>query len=179
MNCGIVRPADLARLLELHIGHIVFHTGAYLQSGRANAWFAWQALQDAGYRAQAGGGRVWLYPVGARTPGAARQPAPVREPDRAAPVLCEGWRGWRMKERDAPLWLYGEQNVEIELTSPAPTFGYVYVDGGTPTRFEVEETVTLAVELDGARWHSIVIEIPALFPTKPPQGFEIVRLTYR
>jgi hypothetical protein len=84
-----------------------------------------------------------------------------------------------MKERDAPLWIYGEDDVELELASPEPTFGFVYVDGGPSTRFEVEDTVTLAVELEGRRWHSIVIEIPALFPTTPPQGFELVRLTYR
>lgn len=179
MNCGVILPVDLARLRELEIRSLLFHAGAYAQSGRAGAWFAWRALEEAGYRAQAHGGRISQFSLERRAPGTARQPPPVPEPDRAAPVLCEGWRGWTMKERDAPLWIYGEDDVELELASPEPTFGFVYVDGGPSTRFEVEDTVTLAVELEGRRWHSIVIEIPALFPTTPPQGFELVRLTYR
>jgi hypothetical protein len=179
MNCGVILPADLARLRGLGIAELLFHAGVYAQSKRPGAWFAWQTLQEAGYRAEARGGRVWLFPLEKAPAEAARQAAPVPEPDRAAPVLCEGWRGWTMKERDAPLWIFGEDDVEIELASPEPTFGFVHVDGGAATRFKVEDTVTLAVELEGRRWHSIVIEIPALFPTTPPRGFEIVRLTYR
>jgi hypothetical protein len=177
LNCGVLRAGDLPRLRSLGVRYLTFHPGAYRQAVRAGAWFAWQALQEEGLRASAHGGQVSLFPL-EPDPALAAQPAPVPEPDRSAPVFCEGWRGWTMKERDAPLWIWGDADVELELAAPEPSGGSITVDGDRFEYFRVDGTVTLAVPLEGQRWHSIVIEIPALFDTKPPQGFELVRLAY-
>jgi len=179
LNCGAALPEDEERLRGLGVRYVLFHAGVYEQSRKPGAWFAWRALERAGYRATARGGRVWLFPL-RPDPATPVQPPPVPEPDRATPVFCEGWRGWRMKERDAPLWIWGDRDVELELAAPERSKGLVRVDGTRLQRFEVRGSVTLVVPLEGRRWHSIVLEIPELFQgTKPPQGFELVRLTYR
>ncbi len=178
MNCGVIREGDIPRLHSLGVRYLVFHGGVYRQAVRAGAWFAWQALQEAGFRATSPTGIVRLFALEPE-PSLAPQPAPVPEPDRSAPVFCEGWRGWKMKERDAPIWIWGDTNVELELSAPEPSTGSITVDDGRYTTFRVDGSLTLAVPLEGERWHSIVLEIPSLFDTKPPQGFELVRLTYR
>jgi hypothetical protein len=178
LNCGIWRPTDETRLRGLGVRQLLFQRGVYLQSGRPGAWFLWQALQDAGYRASARGGSVWLYPL-VRREGAPRQPAPVREPDRAAPILCEGWRGFTMKERDAPMWIYGDADVELELTAPGRTPAVVSVDGDRVQRLDVDRRVTVVIPLEGDEWHSIVLEVPQLLETAtPPQGLSIARITF-
>jgi hypothetical protein len=178
VNCGIWLPGDEAALRTRGIRNLLFHRGVYLQSGRPGAWFLWNALQAQGYRAVARGGSVWRIPL-ERRPDTPVQPAPVAEPDRAAPVLCEGWRGWRMKERDAPMWVYGDADVEIELAAPGRTRASVSVDIGRVERFTVDRSATLRIPLDGNRWHSIVLEVPALFTgVKPAQGLEITRIRF-
>jgi hypothetical protein len=178
LNCGIWRPTDAATLQRLGVTRLLFHRGVYLQSGRPGAWFLWSALQEAGYRASARGGSVWLFPL-VRRDGAAPQPPPVREPDRAAPVLCEGWRGFTMKERDAPMWVYGDADLELELAAPGRTRAVVWVDGERVERFVVDGTVTLSIPLEGDEWHSIVLEVPRLFEdAKPPQGLEITKMSF-
>jgi len=178
LNCGIWRPADEARLRRLGVTGILFHRGVYLQSRRPGAWFLWRALQEAGYRASTRGGSVWLFPLAARD-GAAPQPPPLPEPDRATPVLCEGWRGFTMKERDALMWVYGDADLELELSAPGRTRAVVRVDGERVERFVVDGSVTLAIPLEGDKWHSVVLEVPRLFEdAKPPQGLEIVRMTF-
>jgi hypothetical protein len=176
LNCGILRPGDIAQLRSLGIRYLLFHVGAYAQAAHANAWFAWRALQQAGLRASAHGGPVWLYPLQV-TSTAPAQPAPVKEPDRSAPVLCEGWKGFRMKERDAPIWLYAQGNVTLGLTAPGQTIAWVRVDGSPPQEILVDRKYTLTVSLTGLRWHSIVLEVPKLFlDVKPPQGLTLRRL---
>jgi hypothetical protein len=178
LNCGAGLPSDETRLRGLGVRHLLFHAGAYEQSRRAGAWFAWRALERAGYRAVAQSSGIWLFPL---RPDRARpaQTPPMPEPDRARPVFCEGWRGSTMKERDAPLWIFGNGMAELVLTAPEPATGFIRVDGARDERFRVDGRARLGVELEGRRWHLIVLQIPRLFETKPPQGFELVRLTYR
>lgn len=178
LNCGVALPGDWSRLRALGVGTVLFHAGAFAQSGRPGAWFAWQLLQRRGYRSAARGGRVWAFPLVARA-GSPVQAAPVPEPDRSAPVFCEGWDGWTMKERDAPLWVFGEVDLEIEVAAPEAIPAIVRVDGGQPRRIEVDPSVTLVVELRGNRWHRLHFQVGALLDTSPPQGLEIVRLTFR
>ena len=178
LNCGVDLPGDWNRLRALGVRTLLFHAGAYAQSGRPGAWFAWQLLQRRGYRSSARGGRVWAFPLVARS-GSPVELAPVPEPDRSAPVFCEGWAGWTMKERDAPLWVFGETDLEIEVAAPKAIPAVVRVDGGQPRRFEVDPSVTLVVELRGNRWHRLHFQVGALLDTSPPQGLEIVRITYR
>jgi len=178
LNCGILEPGDAARMRTLGIEQLLFHRGAYEQSARPGAWFLWQALQTAGYRSTARGGDVWLVPL-QRRPNAAPQPAPVPEPHRTTPVLCEGWRGWKMKERDAPLWVYGDADLELDLTAPGQTTATVEVDGDRTLGIEVNGVTTVKVPLEGNEWHSVVFEVPALFTNvNPPQGLEITRLSF-
>ena len=177
MNCGIFEPGDVADA-ALGMEQLLFHRGAYAQSGRPGAWFLWEALQSAGYRSTVRGGDVWLFPLQRRA-GTPTQAPPVPEPDRATPVLCEGWRLWTMKERDAPMWVYGDADLELELTAPGRTTATVLVDGTRTLGVAVDHKLTVRVPLEGERWHSIVFEVPALFTNvKPPQGLEIERLSF-
>ena len=179
LNCGIWLPTDEARLRQLGVGQLLFHRGVYLQSGRPGAWFLWQALQGAGYRSSARGGSVWLFPLVQRAESAP-QPPPVPEPDRSTPVLCEGWRGFTMKERDAPMWIYGDADVELELAAPGRTSALVRVDGERVERFQVDGRMTLVVPLEGDEWHSIVLAGSAAVRAtrSPPQGLEIERISF-
>lgn len=38
-------------------------------------------------------------------------------------------------------------------------------------------TATLEAELDGARWHALVLEIPTLLDAEPPEGLTLDRVT--
>jgi len=178
INCGILRPGDIQFLQSLGITTLMFHVAAYKQSARGNAWFAWRALQQAGLRATAHGGPVWLFPL--TTGRGPAQPPPVKEPNHVAPVLCEGWRGFQMRERDAPIWLYTGHTVTLDLTAPGNTTATLWVDNRPPSYFVVDHKLTLKIPLSGLRWHSIVLEVPQLFlDANPPQGLTIKRLTFR
>jgi hypothetical protein len=84
-----------------------------------------------------------------------------------------------MKERDAPMWVYGDADLELELAAPGRTRAVVWVDGERVERFVVDGTVTLSIPLEGDEWHSIVLEVPRLFEdAKPPQGLAITRMTF-
>lgn len=176
INCGVLRPGDLAYLRSLGVRALLFHTGAYAQAGRESIWFAWRALERAGLRSTAHGGSVWLFPL---RPGTGPpQPPPVPEPDRGEPVLCEGWRGFQMRERDAPIWLFTREDVTLDLTAPGTTTAAVRVDGGPPVPFTVDRRYRLHLRLSGLRWHSIVLEVPQLFlDVTPPQGLTLERLS--
>ena len=178
LNCGAGLPEDEQRLRSLGVRYLLFHAGAYEQARRPGAWFAWQALQLSGSRAAAEEGRVWLFPLDP-DPSTPAQPAPVPEPDRSAPVFCESWRGWTMKERDAAIWIWGADDVELELAAPERSEGTILVDGTRRREFTVDGRLTLVIPLQDDRWHVLLLEVPALFPTDPPQGFELVRLTFR
>ncbi len=177
VNCGAWLSGDLARLRGLGIRDLVYHAGAYAQAARPGAWFAWRALQGLGLRATAGRGAVWRFPL-ATAPGQAVQPPPVKEPARAEPVLCEGWRGWKMKQRQAPFWIYGSGRLELVVTAPEPTRAFLWRGRTLTQRFEVDGPTTLRLRLNGERWHLLMLQVPELFETKPPQGLELVKIRY-
>ena len=163
---------------QLGVGQLLFHRGVYLQSGRPEAWFLWQALQGAGYRSTARGGSVWLFPLVQRAESAP-QPPPVREPDRSTPILCEGWRGFTMKERDAPMWIYGDADVELGARRARTHLRPRPGRRRARRAFQIDGRMTLVVPLEGDEWHSIVLQVPRLFEhTKPAQGLEIERISF-
>jgi hypothetical protein len=178
LNCGILLGGDIGRLRALGIRRLTFHAGAFAQSGRANPWFAWRALEQAGLRSVVRGGRVWLFPLD-RFPGTPVQPPPVPEPDRTRPVFCEGWRGFSMKERDAPLWLYTGSRVELTLTAPGRTKALVRVDGTRLRELDVDRRVVVRIPFTTTGWHSIVLAVPQLFlDVRPVRGLTLAKLRY-
>ncbi len=177
LNCGAWLPGDIRRLHGLGIRFLVYHAGAYAQAVRPGAWFAWRALQGLGLRAVAGEGDVWLYPL-SQAPGRPVQQPPVEEPPHAEPVFCEGWRGWKMKQRQAPFWIYGAGRIELVVTAPEPTPAFLWRGRTLTRRFEVDGPTTLRLQLEGDRWHLLMLQVPELFRTKPPQGLELVRIRY-
>jgi hypothetical protein len=173
LSCGVWLPGDGVALSRLGVGPLLFHAGLYEQARRPGAWFAWRALERRGYRIVAADGRVTLF----RRSAGAFAPPPVPEPPRARPVFCEGWRGWTMAEREAPFWLFGAQTLELELTAPGATPAQVWVDGRVARSTTVEGRATVVLDLRGDRWHSVMLEVPALLATTPPQGLTIARMT--
>jgi hypothetical protein len=172
LNCGAWLPGDAARLRRLGVRFLLFHLGAYRQSLRPGAWFAWRALQELGYRAASGGGPVWLFPLG--RPGARPlQPAPVAEPPRGEPVLCEGWKDRRMRQREAALWVYGSGPIALELAGPGSTPATVWVDGELAQRAHIEGRARLELDARGTGWHVLLVRIPELFDAEPPRGLEL------
>jgi hypothetical protein len=175
LNCGAWLPGDEERLRDLGVRTLLFHRGAYAQSLRPNAWFAWQELQRRGYRATVRGDSVWLFPF-ARRGGPVQEP-PVHEPPRDEPVLCEGWKDLKMKQRDAALWAYGPAQLELELGAYAPTVATVWIDGRRSKASRIERRETLELELDPG-WHVLLFRVPALFDTSPARGLELLRIGY-
>jgi hypothetical protein len=81
-----------------------------------------------------------------------------------------------MKERQAPIWLYGSGPVQLEVSTPAPTPAVLWVDGVPVERVVVENEAVLNAELEGDGWHALVLEVPQLLETTPPQGLRLERL---
>jgi hypothetical protein len=171
ISCGVWLPGDEEELDALGIRFVTFHEGVYAQAEVPGAWFGWQELVAHGYAPLARGGAVTLLGRGA---GAAE--APVPEPPRAEPHYCEGWRGRTMKERQAPFWLYGSGPVQLEVSSPAPTPAVLWADGVRVDRALVSDRATLSADLEGGGWHALVLEVPRLLETTPPQGLRLDRL---
>jgi hypothetical protein len=171
ISCGVWLPGDEEELDALGIRFVTFHEGVYAQAEVPGAWFGWRELVARGYARVAGDGAVTLL---AR--GSGDGEAPVPEPPRAEPLYCEGWDGRRMKERQAPLWLYGSGAVQLEVSSPAPTPAVLWVDGARVDRAVVSDETVLDAELEGEGWHALVLEIPQLLDTKPPRGLRLDRL---
>jgi hypothetical protein len=177
LNCGAWLPGDEARLRELGVETLLFHRGAYAQSLRPNAWFAWQELQRRGYRATQRGGSVWRFPF--EPAGGPAQPPPVAEPPREEPVFCEGWKDGRMRQRDAALWVYGPAELELVFRTPSAMPASLWIDGRRADAFRVDGEQTLDVALDEPGWHVLLFRVPALFDTTPARGLELVRLESR
>jgi hypothetical protein len=160
-------PGDEELLRELGIEYVTFHLGLYRQGDVPGAWFGWQGLLEHGFESVARGGEVTLL---ARGDG--RAEAPVPEPSRAEPFLCEGWRGRTMRERQGPLWLYGSGSVRLEVSAIAETPAVLWADGARvdQTLVPVSGRASLEADLDGEGWHALVLEVPRLLDTEPPQG---------
>jgi len=112
------------------------------------------------------------------TPGDITSP-PVREPPLDRPVMCEGWREGTMIERQAPFWIHGGGALELHVSAPGRVTARVWVDGRELRPVDVSGTATFTVPLPVTRWHSVLLEVPRLFPTKPPSGLRIERLILR
>ncbi len=173
LSCGVWLPGDAERLRSLGIGPILFHRGLYDQARLPGAWFAWRALMAQGYRPLAAGGEVTLFLPGS---GQAGEP-PLPEPPRNQVVFCEGWRNWGMTERQAPLWVYGKGRAKLRVSAPGPTEATVSLDGRPPKSVQVAGSTEISLRLRRARWHLLVVEVPRLFPTQPPSGLHLERIT--
>jgi hypothetical protein len=172
LSCGVWLPGDRERLEALGVVHVLHHRGLYEQARVPGAWFAWRGLEEAGYRAAGRGGAVTLFLPG---PGA-RTPAPMQEPPRDRPVFCEGWRGRTMSELQAPLWVYGAGRLTLGFAAPGRTSARVRVDDGPVRRFAVAGRGGATFSLDRPGWHSVVVNLPRLFPGNPPRGLRLVEL---
>src|SRR5918996_70858 len=173
LSCGIWLPGDEETLDELGVEYVAFHLGLYRQGGVPGAWFGWQVLADHGFAPIARGGEVTLF---GRGDGAARE-APVAEPSRAEPLLCEGWRDRTMRERQGLLWLYGSGPVRLEVSAIADTPAALWVDGRLVDETQVSGLAALEGELEGEGWHALVLEIPRLLDAEPPQGLTLAAVT--
>jgi hypothetical protein len=174
ISCGVWLPGDREELETLGVGQIVFHRGLYRQGRVPGAWFAWRALQEAGYRPVAGAGAVTLFATG----GAVAAP-PVREPPLDRPVMCQGWREGTMIERQAPFWIHGGGELELHVSAPGRVTTRVWVDGVESEPVDISGSETFRVRLGVLRWHSVTLQVPRLFRTKPPSGLRIERLIVR
>jgi hypothetical protein len=155
LNCGAWQPGDRDDLEDLGVRFLVFHTGVFAQAGLPGTWFAWRGLQQAGYRPAGGTGPVRLFAPG-EGPLA---PAPVPEPDRSTPVLCDGWRGTVMVEARAMLWLFGSGKVTVPIEAPAPVTITIAVDGGEERERQLPaEDVVVDVGRPG--WHLVELSAP-------------------
>jgi hypothetical protein len=171
LSCGVWLPGDEEELDSLGIRFVTFHEGVYAQAEVPGAWFGWRELVARGYAPIERDGAITLLGSGS---GQAEPPVP--EPPRAEPLYCEGWRGRTMKERQAPIWLYGSGPVQLEVSSPAPTPATLWVDGVRVDRTVVEGDAVLDAELEGDGWHALVLEVPELLDTAPPRGLRLERL---
>jgi hypothetical protein len=172
LSCGVWLPGDRERLAALGVAHVLYHRGLYGQAGVPSAWFAWRGLGEAGYRVVTRGNGVTLF-----VPGSGRDPpAPVPEPPRDRPLFCEGWRGRTMSELQAPLWVYGAGPLTLGVAAPGQISARVRVDGGPTHRLDVAGRGTATVALGPRGWHSVVLEVPRLFPGNPPRGLRLVAL---
>jgi hypothetical protein len=169
ISCGVWLPGDEETLAEIGIRHVTFHEGVYRQSAIPGAWFGWQGLAEHGFGPAARGGEVTLLSRGAPT-GAE---APVPEPPRNLPYFCQGWNGRVMSERQGPFWIRGAGTLRLEVSAPERTPAALWIDGAPVARALVDGRATLEGELAGDGWHAVVLEVPELLETTPPQGLEL------
>jgi hypothetical protein len=172
LSCGVWLPGDEETLAALGIRFAPYHAGMYAQAGVPGAWFGWQGLVQHGFSPVARDGQVTLF---ARD-GDGDLGVPVPEPDRGQPLFCEGWKNDVMDERQAPFWVHGEGPLRLEVSAVSETPAVLWVDGVRADVVQVDGTTTLEAELDGDRWHAVVLEIPELFGTAPPEGLRLERL---
>jgi hypothetical protein len=173
LSCGVWLPGDESTLRRLGIQYVLFHRGLYRQARLPGAWFGWQGLLAHGFFPRMADGAVTLLGRGS---GAAPA-APVPEPDRARPVLCEGWRNRVMEERQGPLWVYGSGELRLDVSTPAATSARIWADGQAVDTVEVAGRATIALALEDESWHAVVFEVPELLEGKPPRGLRLERLT--
>jgi hypothetical protein len=172
LSCGVWLPGDAAALRTREVEYVMFHRGMYAQGKVPGAWFGWRGLVEHGFAPRVTDGPVTLFERG---PSAA--PAPLAEPSRTRVVLCEGWRGRTMNERQGPLWVYGSGALSLRVGAPKPTAAGVWVDGARRRNVQIRDEGTLEVRLRGERWHALVLEVPELMDTTPPRGLTLFEST--
>ncbi len=172
LSCGVWLPGDEETLIDIGIRYVTFHEGMYAQGEVPGAWFGWQGLVEHRFSPVARDGQVTLF---ARAGGGDLE-APVPEPDRDQPLFCEGWDGRVMDERQGPFWVYGSGTLRLTVSASSETPASLWVDGAKVDRTVVSEPVTLEAELVGEGWHAIVLEVPTLLSTSPPEGLHLNRL---
>lgn len=175
ISCGVWLPGDEAALRELGIAYVTFHRGVYAQARVPGSWFAWQELLARGFGPVARGGEVTLLERG---PGSAELEAPTVEPFRSEIVFCEGWKDWTMDERQGPFWIHGEGSLALGVTAAAETPATLWIDGVVADRQRVDRSATLRGELVGAGWHAVVLEVPELLDTRPPEGLRLQTVSF-
>ena len=141
----------------------------YAQGEVPGAWFGWQGLLEHGFSPTARGGQVTLFTRSAD----GGLGAPVPEPDRTTPLFCEGWNGKVMDERQAPFWIYGTGALRLAVSAIAETPATLWVDGEIVDRSVVADRAAFAAQLEGEPWHAVVLEVPELLPTAPPEGLRL------
>jgi hypothetical protein len=152
LNCGVLLPGDASALDKLGINRLLFHRGVYEQAHRRGAWFAWRSLSGLGFGAAAQDGAVTLF-----APGMRRATPPIAEPPRFRPVLCSGWRGRTMLDRQATIWLYGEGALMLHLHAPTPMRVRILADGQLADQRTFSGEVVAATTLVGMRWHPLLL----------------------
>ncbi|MGH3041929.1 MAG: hypothetical protein ACRDNG_09380, partial [Gaiellaceae bacterium] len=151
LECGAWLPGDREELERLGIRSIVWHGGLYAQSKTPGAWHGWEGLRRGGLGIAAGASPVFLWEEG---PDAAPPPG---EPDRAEPLLCDGWEDGALALEEGALWLYGSGTAELELEAPAPTVVSVYADARAVEPMLVSGRTTITVEIPNQGWHPFVL----------------------
>jgi hypothetical protein len=172
LSCGVWLPGDELTLEELGVRFVAYHAGMYVQGDVPGAWFGWQGLLEHGFSPAARGGQVTLFTRSA----SGGLGAPVPEPDRDEPLFCEGWNEGVMDERQAPFWIHGAGTLRLEVSTIAETPATLWVDGEVADRSRVTGRAELEAELEGDGWHAVVLEVPELLATAPPQGLRLDRL---
>jgi len=174
ISCGVWLPGDEVELRRLGVRRLLFHAGLY-RARVAGGWFGWRALEARGWRETARGGTVSLFE---RTNGERRRP-PFGEPAHEMPFFCRGWsRVRRTVEPVAPLWIYGAGELTMDFTSARTTSAWVWADGRLEQTFMVDRRATVRLDLDGRRWHPIVVGVPGLFDLGMPYSLRMRRITF-
>jgi hypothetical protein len=173
LSCGVWLPGDDRALESRGVRYAVFHRGMFAQGRVPGAWFGWRGLVDHGFAPLAADGAITVF---ARGRGDGGTPPPVPEPSRRRPLLCEGWRGRTMDERQAPLWVYGEGTLTLRVGTTTTNWAGLWVDGARLPDVRVRGRATLRASLKGERWHAVVLEVPRLTGTTPPRGLRLLDL---
>ena len=173
ISCGIWLPGDEQALKTAGVEAVTFHRGLYAAAEIPGAPFGWRGLLEHGFAPTTTGGAITLFtrsdPEGSTTP--------PEEPSRERPFLCQGWRGRTMAERQGPLWIFGSGTLELAVSTPAALEVGLWVDGERRPDVLVSDAATLTAELEGERWHAVVVEIPELLPSNPPRGLRLESVT--
>jgi hypothetical protein len=172
LSCGVWLPGDEETLADMGIRQVTFHAGMYEQGNVPGAWFGWRGLADHGFAPVTRGGQVTLL---TRDAGGDLD-VPASEPRRAEPFFCEGWNGRLMDERQGPFWIYGAGTLRLTVDSASPLPATLWVDGEVIGRELVAGSTAFEAELAQGGWHAVVLEVPALLTTEPPQGLELETL---
>jgi hypothetical protein len=172
LSCGIWLDGDRGRLDALAVEQLLFHRGLF-RSGVPGGWFAWRGALEASYRPEIRDGAVTLLSANGR----ADLPNPFGEPAREKPYFCRGWVDRRTSEPQAPFWVWGPGELELEFVAPRSTTATLWVEGRERS-FTVEKRETIRIRLTGERWHPLIVAIPGIYDTNPPYGLRLARISF-